>query len=113
MARARAGLQFYPRCVVGGQFTGSRIESINHDLVETQIGDKSVVIRLIENNAMRVWLLLPFRVNARATVLDHVDRRQQTSVTEWQDRGVSAVVIGHQNKLAGLIDRQITRSATR
>src|SRR5260370_41991328 len=50
VTRARARLKLDPRCAVGGKFAVAGIEAINHDLVQTKIGNKGMAIGFVHNN---------------------------------------------------------------
>src|SRR5216683_2371097 len=112
VTRARAGFKLDPWCAVRGKFAVATIKAINHDLVQTKIGDKGVAIGFVQNNVVSMRPFLPFRIDAGAAVLDHVNGRTQTAVVYGQDCGVPAYVIRHQYKLADLVDSHMTGSTT-
>lgn len=86
VSRTRAGFKLDPRCSVGRKFAVAIIEPINHDLVQTKIGDKGMAIGFVQNNVVSVRPFLPFRINTGTTVLDHVNGRTQTAIVYRQDR---------------------------
>jgi len=60
------------------------IESIDDDLVDTQINDECVAVRLIHQDAMRVRTQLPIAIYAGAAVLHDANRASQTPITfDW------------------------------
>src|SRR6267143_3077457 len=95
VTRTRTGFELDPRCAVGGKFAVAAIEAINHDFVQTKIGNKGVAIGFVQDNVVSVRPFLPFRINAGAAVLDHVDGLTQTAIVYGQDCGVPASVIRH------------------
>src|SRR6266851_659270 len=90
VTRARAGFKLDPWCAVRGKF--------------------GVAIGFVQNNVVSMRPFLPFRIDAGAAVLDHVNGRTQTAVVYGQDCGVPAYVIRHQYKLADLVDSHMTGS---
>ena len=81
-----------------------RVEAINHHLIESQIGCEGEVIIRRREDAVRVRRFLPFLVNARAFVLNECRGFAQAAVLIHGHGGhASAVIVGNQNVLAGMI----------
>ena len=70
MAWTGAGSQTRVRCVTQFDQGGSFPQPIGDDFIDTQVGRVNKAIIGADNDAVRMWCLLPGLVNARSFVLD-------------------------------------------
>src|SRR6266568_8927457 len=111
MPRTRARRDFGEGWLARLEGASGGVKAVDEQLIQPQIGrkDKTVVGRHL--NRVRVRTLLALRISAGTVVLDPGRGRAQTAVwQDWEFGNASAVVICHQNKLPGLIERDKARA---
>src|SRR5258708_6650464 len=80
VARTCSRFGLAPRCCVRRQLAGAGIELVDHDLVETQIGDVQITICMVQLHAVRVRPGLPIWIHARSLMLRDRNRRTQLTI---------------------------------
>src|SRR5262249_52952673 len=99
------------RWVVWRQGALVRVELVDEELVQAEVGGHGEAVGGIDVDRVAVWTLLPARVSALAPMLDERGCFLQLPVcVDGQHRNAAAAVVGDQNVLASAIDNEVARA---
>src|SRR6185436_8042090 len=111
MSRASARFRF-DRALVE-ESSVRLVEPVDDDLVDAQVNSKSVAVRLIQHDTVRVWALLAIGIDAATAVLHDADGFSQTTIVfDWENGSVATLIMGEQNELARSILCYVARCST-
>jgi len=100
--RPRAGLDRGERGIVGCEGALGGVEPVDHQLVQTRVGDDGEAVVGRDVDGVRVRLALPLRVDARTGVLHKRRGLAEPAVAvNGAHRDAAARVVGDQHVRAG------------
>ena len=99
------------RCrAIASQLSRGGVQSIDHDLVQPQVGNQGETTGRVQGDAVCVGALLPLSIDAGARVLDERGNLAESAVgLDGQAGHAAAGVIGHQHELAARVNHQVAR----
>ena len=110
VARPGAGSNLGERRIVRLQRAVLRVEAIDEDLVETEIGHEGEAIGRVDPDAVRVGLCLALGIDAAALMLDRGGALAEAPIrVEPDDRDAAALVVGDQDIAVRRIERDVAR----
>jgi len=113
MPRSGAGLDLCKSRTIGNNRPLFNIQSVNHNLVDSEVGYKGKAVVRADVDGMRMGPLLAPKIHAGTGVLHKAGRLSESAVRfDRNHRGAPAAVVGDEHVPSRMVDADVAGPGT-